>query len=808
MVKALENALSEIGGLQRASRPEITEAMLDEVADAVACKQTPPSADEVVDVLAKRPGWTRPLAKTAVDLACELSRIHRTPLSDVDTLGRSRTRLVLLEGGAPRRREQAPELTPELLSMLIFRTHESQLRLADYLGVKQPQVHAWMYGKRPIPPGRRQEIFGVLLSVAGAWLRDQRAKAQLTQPQLAERTGIPQPSISEYERGETFTPDERWAAMELVLAAALERTGPPVAELTGEELGRLIDDAPISQSEFARRLAVTQPVVSSWRHGRKPIPRERWAKARELLTAAEPLPVRDRIADELLPAVLELVAQQPGILRAHVDRQLERFGEASVRRAVDLAIERGDMHAGPSVVQGPSGRRREYAGLYPKWKPAPPKRDRVGELAHAVQDAVRANPGRSRSHVANQLHAEIHAARDAVRRALRLGLVQERLVRHGSEAPERSLSLLVDRGFRQWRPGALRGCLGGILAQGVEDRPARAERAHRGRVRVIGAHDQPLAGRSRSCLLGGTGDRVPGSASSQRGGCRATADRCGPAADRRPRRRCLRRDLSSKCTRGLLRAAVLRHGTARPARDRRALERPVWTDEGRSHLALFRGPAPVNWQPGPSIERAEFRAILNDARLRPSEAAELLGVPRSAISSWLGGNLPVPAGRRAQVRQLPNLAAAREETTPPVSEPLSGPELHEARKARGLTQLALARRIPTTQPTLGRWERSAGGVPVEFREAVCRALARTEEPAVNPWARKLTKARAPPSSGRQTSVGSWALAEERSAHGRPDGRCRQPTVGLLSSGHSSARGQLPWSPAIREQPAPETAGCP
>jgi transcriptional regulator with XRE-family HTH domain len=74
--------------------------------------------------------------------------------------------------------------------------------------------------------------------------------------------------------------------------------------------------------------------------------------------------------------------------------------------------------------------------------------------------------------------------------------------------------------------------------------------------------------------------------------------------------------------------------------------------------------------------------------------------------------------------------------------PLPGLLLREVRKAHGLTQSELAHRVPTTASVIGRWERSAVGVPVEFRDAVRNALEADMTSLTDSWGRNLRKARA------------------------------------------------------------------
>ncbi len=385
-----------------------------------------------IDGLAARNGWDRPSATGGVDRALELGLIHAVAGNNGATV---------LRTGAPARPERRLELTPERLRMLLERAHRSQGWLARELGVTQPLVSSWLSGARPIP-GRRQEVAEeLLLAAAGTWLAQQRRQARLTQPELARLSGVPQPTISDYERGARCAGSESWGKLVDTLSiAAAKCEADPEPELTPEELSALLAAAPVSQSEFARRLGVTPPVVSSWLNGsrdrdgrrvrgRKRIPPNLWARARDVLARAELPPVRDRLAEEVLPAVRELVAARPGILRTQLDRELDRFGEGSLREAVRRALEAGELREGPALAELPCGLRRQYGGgLYPRGFAVPERVDRASAAATAVVAAVKAAPGRSSRDVADRVRGvEAHTAREAVRRALEAGMVEEAL---------------------------------------------------------------------------------------------------------------------------------------------------------------------------------------------------------------------------------------------------------------------------------------------------------------------------------------------------------------------------------------------
>jgi transcriptional regulator with XRE-family HTH domain len=412
----------------------------------VAESQKPPAAALVasrreirrrhaIAVLAGRKGWNRRGATAAIDRGLELGLFYETR-DDLEA------RVLVIE---PPKRERQFCLTAPRLQWMLSRAGRGQSWLATQLGLKQPQVAGWLRptDPKPIPRRHGRRIEELTRTEAGARLEAECRRVGLLQLELAEASDVPQPSLSEIMRGKRWSPEDQWTRIWGTLeraAAELAAAPPPPAEpvLTADELANLLADAKprISQTRFARCLGVTPPVVSSWLNGervnhdgqrlrgRKPIPQRFWRPAKEILAEAEPVPRRDRVA-EAVTAALELVAVRPGILRTHLDRELERFGEDTVRSAIHRAIAGGDLKLGRTVVTLRSGAQREYAGgLYPAYAPVPEAPDRRLAQVAAVLAAVEAQPGRSARDVADRLRGvEAHAARAAVNQALHDRLV-------------------------------------------------------------------------------------------------------------------------------------------------------------------------------------------------------------------------------------------------------------------------------------------------------------------------------------------------------------------------------------------------
>lgn len=444
------------------------------------------------------------------------------------------------------------------------------------------------------------------------------------------------------------------------------------------------------------------------------------------------------------------MARRPGVLPTQLYGELDRFGEGSIREALRRALECGELHTGRTFVELPSGHRREYAGgLYPQGARVPERRDRAADHVADVVKSVSARPGRSARDVADRLPGvEAHVARAAVKEALKRGAIGEsttrytdRVGRHHARlglyvagavvSPTRPDGSLPRDWARTWRRrlGLGRHELSRLLADelgmsahtiaGWQDRGIPA-------LRVAEAVDA-LARLPR-----------PPHAAPGRARCAAARERLLELVDSTTEgtaRRSLRPRLS---------VAVRPHFDVALAELLAAgelYERPVWVREDRTHLRLFRGPAPAEWSPGAPVGSEELSEILARAGVSSSQAAQLLGASRSDFSSWLSGGLAVPPGRRAQVRRLPAIAEALRAPAPPSPAPIPGPRLRRLRKASGLSQPAAARRVPVSQSVFSRWERSPDGVPVEFRQAVRDAIEATEAPARSSWARDLEAAR-------------------------------------------------------------------
>lgn len=647
--------------------------------------------------------------------------------------------------------------------------------LARELGLRPAQVLGWLGAQQAkrIPRKHHARIRQLLREAQGRWLVTGCEQLGIRQLELARRSDVRQGSLSDYMRGVRWAPDDDWAR----LSAELRKLGtePQVAreaELAADELANRLEGTGLSQRELARRLRVTSPVVVSWLNGdrnardggrlrgRKPIPPERWRPIRAILAAAEQRRAApasaapDPVTEEVLPAVLEVVAAHPGVLpsQLYVRPALRRYGEARLREAVRRACDDGILSTGPVMVTLPSGARRQYrGGLYPRGASRPGPVDRVRAALGIVIEAVRARPGRSRHDVAHRLPGvEEKTARAAVAAALEKRLViaaptpyavrGRRHVRMGLYVPEAAPAASGRASGRGWTShrwattwrqqlGVGRRRLSELLAaelgagvstvDGWQDRgvpPARIDEtaAALRRLRARGLQE--------------------------------------PTAKEAARRRIL--DVISEAgDRGIARRRIRPHLCvgARPVFDEtldellaagEVYERPVEVRPGRRHLHLLAGPVPAEWRAGPPVEADEVRELLTAVGLRSSEAAALLGTSRSDLSSWLSGKLAVPAGWRAELRRLPALAARRHRE-PPAAEPapLPGPEFVRLRRARGLTQQQLGARVGFSQPVIGRWERSSDGVPAEHRDAVRAALNADEAPTLGRWARALASAR-------------------------------------------------------------------
>ncbi len=346
---------------------------------------------------------------------------------------------------------QAPIPIPDLSGGELRAIREAagvtQTALARMQGVKQQAIAAW---EREGVPGERREV---LVSAAahpggfvGGLVRAEREQIGMTQTELASALGVTQTRVSDWERGSSQIPLEQWPRIrEAVDTRTPRRSQQPVRARELREGRRRLG---WSQQRLADELGVTKAVVGNWEAGaRKPVPRERCSRIRELLRLSEPEQgtVRDRVAEALV-AVREHLAATPGLSRSELSRAVHEAPEPYVRVAVLRALAADLIHERRVKRTRADGVARQMPCLYlgsASTQPPPPDPD--AELLAEVVAAVRAEPGRSRRSIAESLRHDRGRGERAVDRGVAEGLLHTReVVKRGPRGPRTVLGVFAD----------------------------------------------------------------------------------------------------------------------------------------------------------------------------------------------------------------------------------------------------------------------------------------------------------------------------------------------------------------------------
>jgi DNA-binding transcriptional regulator YiaG len=601
---------------------------------------------------------------------------------------------------------EVPAMSGRELRELRERAQLGQADVAHLFGVAQPAVAAWEAGD--VVPEARRELLREALAArvpAAALMRALRDRAGWKQAELAERVGTSQAQVSRWELG-AAAPIllEEWPRIRDVLAAAQPASlQQPVTPAEIREGRRRLN---WTQRDLADALGLPHGTVAPWASGAKPVPPGRWAQIRGVLGTARPAPPpgeRDRVG-EALQLVLAVVDAEPGLGRANVISRVDA-AEPHARAAVGRALEKDLVHERRVPHTRGDGVVRFLPGLYPGPLPLDlPVVDRASLVVPEVLPAVVAGPGRTRNQVAGGLPHERRLGEKAIARAMDQGLVHERAV------------VVRDRGGTHIRLG---------LFPGASPPPAAAIAGDvlcQLRQRLMVDHNElaERLGVAPGLLRRWERSEVP------QPWLRAVDEMLRPAialaeareADRR------RRILEAVAARpGIPRSGELnRHVEHRELKrivdellaDGELHERPL---DGSHGAALFSGPPPPEWEPGPPIDPDELHAMRDWAGLTQKQLAKKLRASVASVNAWERGTKPVPTYRRGQLRQV--LAERR----PPDPPTIPGGELLAERLRAGLNQAELAASIGVSQAAISAWERGATQVPPRLREHVRQVLA-------------------------------------------------------------------------------------
>jgi transcriptional regulator with XRE-family HTH domain len=673
-----------------------------------------------------------------------------------------------------KRREAAATPDPPALVAAVCDHHGwTTTELASAIGVSVRSVQAWREGERRLSsrhrarleqlledPSRRVDVYAL------------RERLRLGQADLAKHFGV---SVKTYARWESRG---QVPASKKELLAGLEAAAPNPVRAARERLG-------YTQHELARLLGVSWSLVSQWERGR-PMPEERHRQLAEIGSDPETTPTGDRIREwrEAHDLSLHDVARRLGgsVRAAHVrewersdsDRPVPlRYHRALRRlfapRATDYERDRAVFELVKSTPAGMST--REVAERFPAhdygavlgslnryvthkhlfrawgviedrhgrplqgWRfyPQPPPKSRPlsppvtgvslqRDLAKLrkrgwTRRMVAAELGVSRAALGSWIdhrHAPIPPSRQRMVHEGLARLSDKEAPRARRRRPPRPASAIPD--VRAQRVEA--GLTQAVLAERVGVPREQMNRWERG-VPV----PEEMAPRISAALAALAEDRITAA------DLRACQAQAGWS----------RRELAEYLGVKESRVKHWLQGRSIPSRVWRMIHAqlenaPTQSRPDRRRSAILTA---VQEQPGVSIStlaerlsgdfyaiRAEVESLIaaNQLHARPTRHTGPGGSPRT--------------GRPARGLYLGSPPAIAE------PKPLPGPLLREARKARGLTQSELARRVPTSASVMGRWERSAAGVPPEFRDAVHNALEADMSPPSDPWARKLREARA------------------------------------------------------------------
>ncbi|MGI8749975.1 MAG: helix-turn-helix domain-containing protein [Thermoleophilaceae bacterium] len=606
-----------------------------------------------------------------------------------------------------------PPLLADELRQLRRQAQLSQSDVAHLLGVTREAVTAWERGVKPVPEARRDVLREALAAQvpAAALMRALRERAGWKQAELAERIDVAQTTVSKWERGDKPIPAERWPRIREVLAAAEPDIRPVHFQLpvTPEDVREGVRRLNWTLRDLADALGVPRGTVGPWASGAAQVPPGRWAQVREAFGTSVPVreaEARDRVT-EALPLVLAVIDAEPGMGRQEVVRRVDA-PEPHARGAILRALEQGRVHERQVPRERADGVVRYLRTLFPGPRPAElPRVDRADVVAPKAVAEIEASPGRSLRSVAEALPYDRRLAERAVARAVRQGAVHERgVVRHTSRGARVAAGL-----FPGAAPPPATPIAGGVLrrlrerlvlgqaelAERLGVTPALVRRWERSEVPpawrdAIGAVLRPL-GAEADTREADLRRRVVEAVHAQPG-----VPRWGDL----PRHlRSIERSHLSQLLDALIASGELH-------------ERPM--DNGHG-AGLFAGAPPPEWEPGPPIEADELRAMREWAGLPQKELAGRLKASVASVNAWERGTKPVPAYRRAQLRQV--LA----ERKPPEPAPLRADELRAERRRIGWSQTELATQLGVRQTAVSTWERGEVVVPARYRDELRALLA-------------------------------------------------------------------------------------
>jgi DNA-binding transcriptional regulator YiaG len=602
---------------------------------------------------------------------------------------------------------QAPAAIPAVSGRQLRATREkagvTQGALAQMLGVKQQAIAAWETGT--VPEERREVLVRAAIDPYGfvpGLLRAARERAGLKQTELADALAVKQSRVSGWERGQLPIPGERWPAIRDALATGAPV--PPQQPVTAHELLESRRRLGWSQARLAEELGVTTSVVGNWEAGaRRPVPRERWRRIREVLrlSAPEPHEPRDRIG-EAQAGVLEVLATRPGLNRRELARAVQA-PEPYVRAAVLRALAHDLIHERRVKRTRADGIAWSLLGLFPGSPSEQPMAvDLMAELTAKVVAAVKADPGRSRRAIAESLPHERQRGERAVDRAIADGLLHAREVIRRSpsggarvilgvfpgKSPKPPRSPIDGQKVRRMREQMLIGQAKFARQLGIS--PGVLRRWERSAVPAIWQEYVEAA------LFPGEGSREV------------------RTADAKQRARCARASLSARILDAVRRSpGIARWGEL--ARIARPVERPELNPiiermiaAGKLHeglsdnghgTGLFPGPAPAEYTAGMQIDAGQLRALREGAGLGQKELAQRLGAGVASVNAWEQGTRSIPAHRGAQLLEL--FAGL------PQGPCLSGEQLRAERWRLGWTQAELAAHVGVQQATISAWERAS-----------------------------------------------------------------------------------------------------
>jgi DNA-binding transcriptional regulator YiaG len=669
--------------------------------------------DELKHELRRRRWTDRSLARgleaeeairVALDRGCvqEAERTHR------DRFGRPSRQLVLV-ADAP----HAPTVrtgprpwgeTPSKLDGAELRRWLERTRLQRLGQRLEPPVTAAavaQWKRKGVPTGRLEEVWALLRHAAACDLRRRRREARLSLRELGDAVGMSKPTVWGWEQGKLWPSEVHWERVYAALECAMAQ--PREVEMTVEELNRLLTVARergVSLSAIARQVGMNRNLLYLARDGDKALPVKWWAPLRTALEAAARRQPPDRLRDEIVPAVAELVERRGWILRSEVPEHLGVY-RSLVERGVRLALEQRLVHLGPRVVEYDSGAREQLVLC-----PGPPprrrerRRDRAAELAAElatdVVDAVRSEPGQTRSELASVLGINVKLSRKAVSSCLGSQEIHERHVagsaRYTLSAAGRRGTVRVElwpgpRPPSQPRPSAMTPeKLQAELDRRAVTPPQLAE--------ALGVSDWTVAVWLRA--------GVPATRSPQLREWLAGTPRMSDAARGREARAAIRRAVEHN--EGL----TVRQLTSRLPEHRQslasALEELLTAGDvyyrpqrAPNRLGLFLGPTPPEWRPGAAVTGQELVALRERMRWSQKHLADLLGAPSAYLSGWENRpREPIPSGWWAVIHRLERLPA-------PVDPP-TGKQLASARWRVGLETKEFAALVGTTYETVCRWE--------------------------------------------------------------------------------------------------------